>query len=89
MLQWRKNVSQVDAIILYKLTLWILFFALVCNAQNEKQVQLYVPNGSLEDPTLVLIHPESDFETKRGHKGKFGLRLQVGQYNRYRYNYFY
>ena len=88
MLQWRKHVSQVDAIILYKLGLWILFFASFCNAQNEKQLQLFVQNGLLEDPALVLIRPETDSETKLGPNGKFGLRLQVILYNRYRYNYF-
>ena len=88
MLQWRKNVSQVDAIILYKLGLWILVFASVCNAQNERQLQLFVQNGLLEDPELVLNRPETDSEIKRGHNGKFGLRLQVRLYNRYRYNYF-
>ena len=84
MLQWRKNVSHVDAIILYKLSLWILFFVSVCNAQNERQLQLAVHNGLLEDPTLVLIQPATDSEIKRGHKEKFGLRLQVRLYGRYR-----
>ena len=83
MLQWRKNVSQIDAIILYKLSLLILFFASVCNAQNERHIQLYVQNGLSEDPTLVLIPPATDSETKRDHKGKFGLRLQVRLYDRY------
>ena len=73
MLSWRKKVVRPDALIVWRLALFVLSTSFSCNAQNDKLSQQH----HWEDPVLVLIRPGATSENVDNRKEQFSLIPQV------------
>ena len=73
MLSWRKQLVRPDALIAWRLALFILSTTFSCKAQNHKLLQQH----HLEDPMLVLIRHGANSVSVDDHKERFSLIPQV------------
>ena len=73
MLSWRKKLVRPDALIAWRLALFILSTSFSCNAQNDRLLQQH----HWEDPVLVLIRHGAKSENIDNRREQFSMIPQV------------